>query len=164
MWMTLWILAMRNLPRLSKGCVVVSSRYPARSYFQIVSRTTAFSIRLDHSWNLRPIHKFHFASRGWPPSDDLEYHHPPLFLINPPLCYSDSYHGRKGNCVCFFAVFMQSQFRMYIGYATSCSPGVWGGYLLVELRAATSPLRSGDFFVPQTFPLFLLGCMGMLLL
>jgi hypothetical protein len=65
---------------------------------QIVSRTTAISIRLDHMEFACARTNPNFASlqRGWPPSDEHELHDPPLFTIPPALLF-----GTEGNAFAF---------------------------------------------------------------
>lgn len=62
--------------------------------FQIVHEGDCILHQIGPYYGICARHKFHFSSRGWPPSDDLEYHHPPLFLIPPALCYSDLHTDR----------------------------------------------------------------------
>jgi hypothetical protein len=124
------------------------------------------------------VTNFTSHTRGWPPSDGHEYHHPPLFLIPPALCYSDLHTDRMKRKQreiarlqsAFLLVFEGCKYSRWSFFLDSYklhALWVWGlrrNGLGVDCKSPLI-LRSDDFFVPKlSLGEFLLGCMGMLLL
>jgi len=130
MWMTLWILAMPNLPRLSKGCISSSSRYPARSFSNCFEDDCILHQTGPFMEFASLTHKFHFASRGWPPSDDLEYHHPSHFLIPPALLFGFS-RTERNHAFAFLLVFYR-HLRFDFSTNTKNKPLMLCGYGIMK--------------------------------